>query len=154
MYGKECMHVKPHHERRAFGFAHSWMSIAVVVGAMLGGALMRGAQPVLANYVPVIDHPLFLGGIAAFLTGTLVYLLETLGSGQRPPGASRSAAVLPEDAATGLQAAALTFVLAGATWVATRASMPAGLVLSIVATLLACVGTWFGFRGRRPGVPA
>ena len=34
------------------------------------------------------------------------------------------------------------------------ASMPAGLVLSIVATLLACVATWFGFRGRRLGVRA
>ena len=34
------------------------------------------------------------------------------------------------------------------------ASMPAGLVLSIVATLLACLGTWFGFRGRRHGVVA
>jgi hypothetical protein len=64
--------------------------------------------------------------MAAFLGGTLVYLLETLGSGERPVS-HRSVATLPADAATGLQAAALAFVLAGATWVATRASMPAGL---------------------------
>ena len=35
-----------------------------------------------------------------------------------------------------------------------QALKPAGLVLSIVATLLACVATWFGFRGRRLGVRA
>ncbi len=34
------------------------------------------------------------------------------------------------------------------------ASMPAGLVLSILVALLACAGTWFGFRGRRLGVEA
>jgi uncharacterized membrane protein len=34
------------------------------------------------------------------------------------------------------------------------ASMPAGLVLSIAAALLACIGTWFGFRGRGHGAVA
>lgn len=32
------------------------------------------------------------------------------------------------------------------------ASMPAGLVLSIICALLACVATWMGFRARRIGV--
>lgn len=102
-----------------------WLS-AGGVATMLGGALMRGAQPVLANYVPVIDHPLFLGGLAAFLVGTLLFLLETLGTSgnvTRPAGAR----LLPADTAVGLQAAAIACVLAAATWVATRASMPAGL---------------------------
>jgi hypothetical protein len=94
---------------------------------MLGGALMRGAQPVLANYVPVIDHPLFLGGLAAFFIGTLVFLLEALGRGTSASSAARVHGGLPADAATGLQAAALAFVLATATWVATRASLPPGL---------------------------
>lgn len=63
--------------------------------------------------------------------------------------------------ARGIAAYALTMV---ATWVVgfldalmhardAWASMPAGLVMSIVVTLLACVGTWFGFS-RRHGVPA
>ena len=30
-------------------------------------------------------------------------------------------------------------------------SMPGGLVLSVVATVLACVATWIGFRARRIG---
>jgi uncharacterized membrane protein len=32
-------------------------------------------------------------------------------------------------------------------------SMPAGLVLSVIATLLACVATWLGFATRRIGSP-
>lgn len=32
------------------------------------------------------------------------------------------------------------------------ASMPAGLALSIICALLACVATWMGFRARRIGV--
>lgn len=100
--------------RIAFGLA-----VAGVL-AMLAGALVRGAQPVLANYVPVIDHPLFLGGLGAFFLGTLLFLLETLSS------RTTSGGLLPEDAAIGLQAAALAFVLAGATWIATRAALPAG----------------------------
>lgn len=32
------------------------------------------------------------------------------------------------------------------------ASMPTGLVLSIICALLACVATWMGFRARRIGV--
>lgn len=97
------------------------------VCAMLGGALMRGAQPVLANYVPVIDHPLFLGGLAAFFVGTLVFLVGTLQHGRKVPTPWRVTDGLPADAAAGLQAAAVAFVLAGATWLATRASLPAGL---------------------------
>lgn len=92
------------------------------VAAMLGGALMRGAQPILANYVPVIDHPLFLGGLAAFFVGAIVFFLETLcGSVTRRAGA------MPADASIGLQAAAVAFVLAGTTWLATRAALPDGL---------------------------
>lgn len=108
------------------GRAGFWLSVAGVA-AMLGGALMRGAQPVLANYVPVIDHPLFLGGLAAFFVGTLVFLLETLQHGRGSATPWHVTSGIPADAAAGLQAAAVAFVLAGATWLATRASLPAGL---------------------------
>ena len=106
---------------RAIGRSAFFISVAGVV-AMLAGAAMRGAQPVLANYVPVIDHPLFLGGLAAFFVGTLVYLLDTLGA----PFRAR-AGTLPAETATGLQAAAVAFVLAAATWLATRSGLPDGL---------------------------
>ncbi len=92
------------------------------VALMLGGAMMRGAQPILANYVPVIDHPLFLGGLAAFFVGVALFLVTTLATAaRRRPGG------MPADAAVGLQAAALAVLLAAATWIATRASLPAGL---------------------------
>lgn len=94
------------------------------VGAMLAGALMRGAQPVLANYVPVIDHPLFLGGLTAFFVGVLWFLLETLRHGQAGNGAPCR---MPADTAAGLQAAAVALALAAVTWLATRPALPAGL---------------------------
>lgn len=106
-----------------------WMPAAshalAVVGvlAMLGGALMRGAQPVLANYVPVIDHPLFGAGLAAFFTGTLLQLVGSLGAPFRRGGA----AALPEDSFIGLQAAAIAIAIAAATWVSARAGLPAGV---------------------------
>jgi hypothetical protein len=130
--------------------------------AMLAGALARGAPPVLANYVPVIDHPLFLGGLAAFFLGTLFFLIDALG---RPaatvPGAPPAAAGL------GWQAAAVAYVLAGATWVATRAGLPDGLdpwtrfefsawgaghVLQ-VANAAAMLGVWLWLLERATGRP-
>ena len=48
------------------------------VFAMLTGALMRGAQPVLANYIPMIDHPLFLIGLGLFFLGVVGFFLVAL----------------------------------------------------------------------------
>lgn len=99
--------------------AHGLATVGVVT--MLAGALMRGAQPVLANYVPVIDHPLFGAGLAAFFCGTLIFLIDAL----RGSPAAKSAVSL--DAAVGLQAAAVIVALAGATWISARAGLPAGV---------------------------
>ena len=91
------------------------------VAAMLGGALLRGASPILANYVPVIDHPLFGAGLAAFFVGVLLTLLHELVI--RVPGHD---GVFPADARVGLEAAAVLVVIAAATWVSARAGLPAG----------------------------
>jgi hypothetical protein len=147
--------------RRGIGAAGFGLSVAGV-GAMLAGALMRGAQPVLANYVPVIDHPLFLGGLGAFFVGVLIFLLETLGAGTR-----LTPATPPADSAAGLQAAAVAFVLAAATWLATRASLPEGLDLWTrfefsawgaghvlqVANAAAMLAVWLWLVARATGVP-
>lgn len=90
--------------------------------AMLAGALMRGAEPILANYVPVIDHPLFSGGLAAFFAGTLLQCIHVLAAAD-----SGRTSALPVDARVGLQAAAVTVSIAAATWVSARAGLPAGL---------------------------
>jgi len=98
--------------------------IGAVAGvfAMLAGALVKGAQPVLANYVPVIDHPLFAAGLAAFFVGALFFFIAQLAV---PSAALR--ATLPADVSIGLQAAAVTVVIAAATWVSARAGLPEGL---------------------------
>ena len=90
--------------------------------AMLGGALVKGAQPVLANYVPVIDHPLFAAGLTAFFVGALFFFISQLTTPSATPRAT-----LPADVSIGLQAAAVTVVIAAATWVSARAGLPDGL---------------------------
>jgi len=103
---------------RTVGFALAVGGVA----AMLAGGLVRGAQPILANYVPVIDTPLFGLGLAAFFVGTLLHVVHVLAT---PPGPGGLA--LPPDAALGLRAAAVIVVIAAATWVSARAGLPDGL---------------------------
>ncbi|BET66814.1 hypothetical protein ASA1KI_17320 [Opitutales bacterium ASA1] len=131
---------------------------AAGVCAMLGGALVRGAEPVLANYVPVIDHPLFLAGLGLFFMGLLVSLVAMLA---RPA----SSALVPATALVALRGAAVAIVLAAATWIAATAGMPPGLdawtryefsawgaghVLQ-VANACAMLGVWFWLAERATG---
>jgi cytochrome c oxidase subunit 1 len=110
--------------------AHGLAVVGVV--AMLAGALVRGAQPVLANYVPVIDHPLFTAGLAAFFTGALVAFVHILAAPAKP-----AFRVVPPDASIGLSAAAIIIVIAAATWVSARAGLPEGLDVYTRAEFLA-----------------
>lgn len=54
-----------------------WLAVAGVA-AMLLAPLGPGAVPVLANYVPLLDAPLFHGGLAAFMAGVGLVALATL----------------------------------------------------------------------------
>lgn len=38
---------------------------------MIAALFLPGAEPVLANYIPVLDHPVFLGGLLFFFVGLL-----------------------------------------------------------------------------------
>ncbi len=100
--------------------------------AMLAGALVRGAQPVLANYVPVIAHPLFSAGLAAFFVGALLHFVHSLAA---PATDTRGA--LPPDATLGLKTASVIIVIAAATWVSAQAGLPAGLDVATRAEFLA-----------------
>ncbi len=102
--------------------AFAFIGATLGVAAMIAGGVMRGASPILANYIPVIDHPLFLAGLASFFTGMLMFVLRTIGSRtvRRPGG-------LPRDAAVGVQAAGVALALALATWIPAQAGLPAGL---------------------------
>ena len=67
---------------------------------LLAGAVMPGAQPILANYVPVIDHPVFIAGLACWFAGTGLFFAGALAAPAGGPGA------LPDDALVALRASA------------------------------------------------
>ena len=92
------------------------------VVAMLAGALMRGAEPVLSNYIPMIDHPLFLIGLALFFLGIIGFFLIALAR-----DSNTADGPIPAEAAVGLQASALALLLALVTWISAVAGIPAGL---------------------------
>lgn len=95
---------------------------AAGVVTMTAGAFAPGAQPVLANYIPVIDHPVFLAGLAIFFAAVVIYFFHNLTA---PSAANDS--ILPEDARRGVAAAGIAIILAAATYISSRAATPAGL---------------------------
>lgn len=96
-------------------------SLAVVgVGVMVMGAFAPGAEPVLANYIPVIDHPVFLGGLAGFFFAVVLFFLHNL-------TLPTSGGLLPRDASHGVMAAGVALLLAAVTYVSARTGMPKGV---------------------------
>lgn len=92
---------------------------AVGILGLLAGAVMPGAQPILANYVPVVDHPVFLAGLAAWFAGGGLYFLGALTA---PVAASDR---LPDDVLVALRASAAAHLIALATFFAAwRATLP------------------------------
>jgi len=110
----------------------SFLSAVGGIGLMLAGSLQRGAEPILANYVPVIASPLFTAGLAAFAIGILFYFLRTL----TEPDAN-STATLPTGAGLGIRAAALLAIVAATTFISARAGLPSGLDPTTRAEFLA-----------------
>lgn len=52
-----------------------WSALALAgsgAAAMLPPLFSKAAQPVLANYVPVLEHPVFLAGLMLFLAGVVL----------------------------------------------------------------------------------
>lgn len=137
---------------------------AAVIGvfAMLTGALMRGAQPILANYVPVIDHPLFLAGLALFFGGVVTLFVSALAR-----GGVASARILPAAPSAGLWAAAVAVTLAAVTWIAAATGIPGGLDTTTyfeftawgaghvlqVANACAMLAVWLWLAERATGEP-
>ncbi len=97
---------------------------ALGVGCMLAGALAMGSEPILANYVPVIDHPWFLAGVALFFAGVAFPFLRAL-TDDVPH--VETFGILPEAAFIGLKACAVAVLLAMVTWVAAISGLNRGL---------------------------
>jgi hypothetical protein len=93
--------------------------------ALLACVFVTGAQPMLTNYVPSLDHPLFYLGLGAFFAGVALSLLD----GRLWPGNEGSApSLLPPAARPGARTAALALLFAGLTFFAGLVSTPAGLL--------------------------
>jgi hypothetical protein len=105
---------------------------------LLLSAGARGAQPVLANYVPVIDHPLFDVGLWIFAAGVVLSILDR----RLLPGESAPGELLPVPAAAvpGLRATAVALLLALLTFVGSWLARPSGLEPATLYEL----GNWGG----------
>lgn len=101
-----------------------WVAVAGVLLLVLAAG-MRDAAPVLSNYIPMIDHPLFAAGLVVFGLGVAASFLDR----RLLPGEGARAPVLeiPAAAQSGLRASALAFLLALLTFAAGWLGTPAGL---------------------------
>jgi cytochrome c oxidase subunit 1 len=103
--------------RRLVGLSFA-LGGAGIVG-LLTGALMPGAQPILSNYVPVIDHPVFLTGLVAWFAGSGLFFLGSLAAPVAP------SARLPDEVVVALRTAAAGNLIALATFAAAwRTTLP------------------------------
>jgi hypothetical protein len=94
------------------------------VAGLLVGALMPGALPVLSNYVPVIDHPVFFGGLVCWFAGAGLFFACALVTPARTDAKALTPAVV-----VALRASAAANVLALLTflgaWRTTPDAVPA-----------------------------
>lgn len=83
-------------------------------------ALIPNVAPVLANYVPVLDDPLYLTGLVLFGVALLVSVLDW----RMSPSAEEVPSFIPPAARPGLRAAGLALVMAGFTFLASVWTTP------------------------------
>jgi cytochrome c oxidase subunit I len=132
---------------------------AAGVGLMCVAALLPDATPILANYVPVLDHPLFLGGLGLF--GVSAWLACVPGRMRGEPGSSGLGRRV--ELAVGASQAAL--LLAGLTFAAALWRTPRSLAPEVyyelvcwggghtlqVASVALMMGMWTLMAERRLG---
>lgn len=66
--------------------ALAWSGVGLAAGGAalaLGAAAWGQGTPILANYVPIIDSPVFLWGLGSFAAGVLLAALAALAGGPR-----------------------------------------------------------------------
>ena len=108
--------------RRTFGYERVLPHLALLgVATFTVMGLFPTVEPVLANYIPVLDHPVFLLGLVLFAVAVSASLL----TGRLLPGA-RPAPVAPlvPAAVPGLRVAAVAIVLALITFTVSFATIP------------------------------
>lgn len=97
------------------------------VGMLVVSIFVPSAEPVLSNYIPVLDHPLFIGGLIIFGFGVVSTVLNTRilpASGLPEP---ESSIVFPASAIPGFRSAALLLLISLITffgsWLVTPSSL-------------------------------
>lgn len=120
------------------GFA---LALAGVL-TMIAGTMVPGTLPVLANYVPVIDNPVYVTGLILFFGGLLgCFMNERLfvvseGVGGQPAESPRMLSALTPDVAIALKTVALAYLVAMTTflisWVVTPRGLPPAIHYEVV----------------------
>lgn len=113
-----------------------WLAGAGVLLLLLSAGA-PGAEPVLTNYVPVVDHWLFGLGLIVFGAGVLIAVTDARLLPPRTLLAVASGPIaLPPAAATALRSALLALLLSALTFAASYATPLPGLSPSIAYELL------------------
>jgi hypothetical protein len=134
---------------------------------LCASAFVPGGQPIMSNYVPMVDHPLGAMGLALFGIGVLTTVLSRQvlprGGAAAVPGFHWPGA---HAAAPALRTAALALLLAATTLIGTMPSLPEGVAPEVtyevlfwgmghvlqVASVAAMLGVWLwavhGATGR------
>lgn len=113
---------RPSSHLRTLGVAISLVGVA----ALFSCIFIEGAEPILSNYVPSLDHPLFLAGIGAFFVGVALTFLD--GRLWPSPEEDLADSPVPPEARPGLRAAAVAFLFAVLTFAASVVTTPSGLL--------------------------
>jgi hypothetical protein len=106
---------------------------ALGVLAMIGGTMIPRTAPILANYVPVIDNAVYVGGVAFFFGGLLLcFINDRLFVRRRElaantPHSNWNPFIVTADVAVALKSTAIAYLVAVTTFLISWASTPRGL---------------------------
>ncbi len=97
----------------------------VGVATVVASAWATGARPILANYVPMIDHLAFEVGVVTFGAGVVLGVVDARLLGGTPTDGGFLG--VPDAAVPGLRATGIALVLAAVTFATSWSLAPAGL---------------------------
>ena len=131
------------------------------VGAMVVSAGIDGAEPLLVNYIPVVDHPVFLGGLAAFFAGAALELCRI--PKVAPPVESSVPAASAIVWRATMPVAMIAVVVFAMSWWTTPVDLEADLYYELlfwgaghtlqIVSVLVMLGAWFYLLRDRRGRP-